>query len=292
MKWLNALTCSALRASTLNLNYQPSVKQVVRCKSSASKKWNVDSRAPSPCSKYPCDIRPCFDINSVTIELGNLCHAKMIRSFLYTHYWPRDPSVVGLWMSLDSPYLDILSDKYSHSGDRLLAFERLHRTNERKMVGLCVANKVCPWMIGELEDWAHVTPSKPERHRMYFLAHCLKSPNFFQKYHVDFIYDVEVLGTSQDAAGQGVGVMMLKTVLAQAQELRYPLVQVISVSQYTSRICEKCGMKRDWTMDYTEFVDDAGQCVFFPRRPHHTVGIYVKYYDPKKSLELPCKPPY
>lgn len=45
-------------------------------------------------------------------------------------------------------------------------------------------------MIDELEEWAHVTTSRPERHRMYFCAHCLKSPNFFKRYNVDFIYEV------------------------------------------------------------------------------------------------------
>lgn len=51
-------------------------------------------------------------------------------------------------------------------------------------------------------------------------------------------------------------------------------------------------MKRVWTMDYTDFVDDAGQRVFYPRRPHHTVGIYIKYFDPKKGGVLPCKPDF
>lgn len=45
-------------------------------------------------------------------------------------------------------------------------------------------------------------------------------------------------------------------------------------------------------MDYSDFVDDAGQRVFFPRRPHHTVGLYVKYFDPKIGGIEPCKPPY
>ncbi|XP_021187473.2 uncharacterized protein LOC110374193 isoform X1 [Helicoverpa armigera] len=245
----------------------------------------------SPCDYIliPKDKKPCFDIRNVTIERATECHSRMIRSFLYTHYWPREPSVISLWMPINSPYLDILTDKYSHSGERLLAFERIPRTSERKLIGITIANRVYPWMIKELVEWAHCTPSKPERHRMFFCAHCLQSPNLFKKYNVDYIYDIEVLGTSADVTGQGVGTMLLKTILASARELRHPVVQVVSKSQYTSRICEKCGMKRVWAMDYTEFVDDCGQRVFFPRRPHHTVGVYVKYFDPKKGMELPCK---
>lgn len=59
-----------------------------------------------------------------------------------------------------------------------------------------------------------------------------------------------------------------------------------------ARMCEKCGMKLEWSMDYSEFTDDAGQRVFFPRRPHHKVSIYTMYYDPKKGGPEPCLPPY
>ncbi|CAG9791704.1 unnamed protein product [Diatraea saccharalis] len=201
-------------------------------------------RKPSPCDVRPSERRPCFDIGTVSLELGNQCHSRMIRSFLYSHYWPREPSVSGLWMSLDSPYLDILTEKYSNSGDRLLAFEHLKRTRERKLIGVSVANKV------------------------------------------------EVLATAAEVTGQGVGTHLLKEVLSQAQELRHPLVQVIAISQYTAKICEKCGMKRVWSMDYTEFVDDKGQRVFFPRRPHHTVAVYIKINEPSLPPPEPCKPPF
>ncbi|XP_052754168.1 uncharacterized protein LOC113518626 [Galleria mellonella] len=251
-------------------------------------------RNPSICNicLYPQGKKPCFDIRNVTIDRGNKCHIKHIRSFLYQHYWPREPSVIGLWMSLNSPYLAVLTERYSSSGDRLLAYEHLARTNEKKLVGVTVANQVFPWAADELEEWAHYTISKPERHRMYFCAHCYRSPNLFKKYNVSYIYDVEVLGTAAEVTGQGVGTLLLKTALEHAKELRHPLVQVVSLNQYTSRICEKCGMKREWTMDYTEFVDDAGRRVFFPRRPHHTVAVYVKYNDPKIGGILPCKPPF
>ncbi|XP_059061172.1 uncharacterized protein LOC131854065 [Achroia grisella] len=241
---------------------------------------------------YPQDKKPCFDIRNITIERGNKCHIKQIRSFLYQHYWTREPSIVGLWMCLNCPYLEVLTDKYSSSGDRLLAFECLARTNEKKLVGVSVANQVFPWAADELEEWAHYTASRPERHRMYFCAHCYRSPNLFKKYDVNYIYDIEVLGTAAEVTGQGVGTLLLRTALEHANELRHPLVQVVSLSRYTSKICEKCGMKREWSMDYTEFVDDAGQRVFFPRRPHHTVSVYVKHFDPKIGGVLPCKPPF
>ncbi|XP_053599553.1 uncharacterized protein LOC128669097 [Plodia interpunctella] len=252
----------------------------------------IRCRKPSPCDTclFPQDKRPCFDIANVVVDRGNQCHAKFIRSFLYNHFWPREPSVVGLWMSLNSQYLDVLTDKYAHSGDRFIAYEKIARTGERKMIGVLVANKLFPWHADELEEWAHFTPSKPERHRMYFTAHCIKSPNLFKKYNVDFIYDVEVLTTASEVTAQGVGTLLLQNALLQAYELRYPLVQVVASSQYTARICEKCGMKREWEMDYTDFVDVYGQRVFFPRRPHHTVAIYVKYKDPKIGAIVPCKP--
>ncbi|KAL4704694.1 hypothetical protein ACJJTC_011478 [Scirpophaga incertulas] len=238
-------------------------------------------------NKTPCyiglklpDKKPCFDLKSVSVELGNSCHAKAIRSFLYTHYWTREPSVVALWLPLNSSYLDVLTEKYSNSGDRFLAYERLSRTKEHKLVGVCVINKVYPWVSSELDEWAHFTPSKPERNRLYFLSHCYRSPNIFNKYNVQYIYDVEVLATASEVGGQGVGTRLLTTVLEHAEELRHPLVHVIAISKYTCNICEKAGMKRAWTMDYTEFVDNNGQKVFFPRRPHSKVSVYVKYNDP------------
>ncbi|XP_028039514.1 uncharacterized protein LOC114249979 [Bombyx mandarina] len=253
---------------------------------------SLRKRSPCDVCLYPTDKKPCFDLRNVSIEFGNQCHAKLIRSFLYTHFWPREPSVVGLWMSLECPYLEVLTEKYSNSGDRFLAFERIQRTGERKLAGVCVANTVRPWKIKELEEWAHNTDSKPERHRMYFCAHCLKSPNLFAKYNVDYIYDVEVLTTAAEVTGQGLATLLLRTALAHANELRHPLVQTVAVSQYTSKICERVGMRREWSMNYADYVNDAGQRVFFPRRPHHTVAVYVKHFDPKKGGEVPCKPPY
>ncbi|XP_072942192.1 uncharacterized protein [Epargyreus clarus] len=254
----------------------------------------VTHRKRSPCEVciFPPDRKPCFDIRNVTIERGNNSHANQIRSFLYTEFWPREPSVVGLWMCLNCPYLEILTEKYANSGDRLLALERIKRTGEQKLVGVSVSNKVFPWAADELEEWAHHTASTPERNRMYFCAHCIRSPNLFQKYNVEFIYEVEVLATAAEVSGQGVGTTLLRTALAHAEELRYPLIQVVAVSQYTSRICEKCGMKREWSMDYSDFVDDAGQRVFFPRRPHHTVAIYTTHYNPDVGFREPCKPPF
>ncbi|XP_013196937.1 uncharacterized protein LOC106139968 [Amyelois transitella] len=276
---IKALSSSILSRNLLS-QFGVNTRQPVRC------------RRPSPCDvcAFPPEKRPCFDIRNVTIERGNRCHAKFIRSFLYNHFWPREPSVVGLWMDLNCPYIDVLTDKYSHSGDRFIAYEKIPRTGERKMIGVLIANKLFPWAADELEEWAHYTASRPERHRMYFCAHCIRSPNLFTKYNINFIYDVEVLVTASEVTAQGVGTLLLKTAIDNAYELRYPLVQVVAVSQYTARICEKCGMKREWEMSYTDFVDDFGQRVFFPRSPHHTVAIYVKYFDPKIGAIVPCKP--
>ncbi|XP_026745145.1 uncharacterized protein LOC113506506 [Trichoplusia ni] len=277
---------NALRSSVFRASFEPAQLQLIHI----LKRF----RRCSPCDTcfFPPEKKPCFDIRNVTIERATTCHSRMIRSFLYTQYWPREPSVVGLWMPINSPYLEVLTDKYSNSGERILAFEKIQRTGERRLIGVTVANRVYPWMVDELEEWAHYTASKPEKHRMYFCAHCLRSPNLFKKYNVDYIYDIEVLGTAAEVTGQGVGTLLLKNALASAEEMRHPLVQLVSCSQYTSKICEKCGMKRVWTMDYSDFVDDAGQRVFFPRRPHHTVGLYVKYFDPKIGGIEPCKPPY
>ncbi|KAI8439854.1 hypothetical protein MSG28_001323 [Choristoneura fumiferana] len=62
--------------------------------------------------------------------------------------------------------------------------------------------------------------------------------------------------------------------------LRQPPSRVLRSSpkhvELNSKICEKVGMKKEWSMKYSEFVDDAGQRVFFPRDPHHTVTVYIK----------------
>ncbi|XP_023947273.2 uncharacterized protein LOC112052432 [Bicyclus anynana] len=259
------------------------------CINSQAKRFRK-KQTPCDIHYYPINKKPCFNLQDVTIERGNQCHAKLIRSFLFTHYWPREPSVVGLWMCLNSPYLETLTDKYSNTGDRLLAFEFLHRTKEKKLIGVSVANKTFPWMVDEYEDWAHYTVCNAERYRMYFMAHCLKSPSLFNKYNVNFLYDIEVLGTASEVAGQGVATLLLKAALEHAEESRFPLAHVISVSHYMSKICEKCGMKREWSMEYSDFIDEAGQRVFFPRRPHLNVNVYTKHFNPAAGGRLPCSP--
>ncbi|CAD0199056.1 unnamed protein product [Chrysodeixis includens] len=277
----NALRSNVLRASAVPVQIQLTIilKRFRRC---------------SPCDHcfFPPEKKPCFDMRNVTIERASTVHSRMIRSFMNTQYWPREPSVLGLWMSMSSPYLEVLTDRYSHSGERLLAFEKLPRTGEKKLIGITVANRVYPWMVDELVEWAHFTTSKPEKYRMFYCAHCLKSPDLFKKYKAEYIYNIEVLGTATEVSGQGVGKRLLEAALKSAEEMRHTVVQFVSGSHYASKICEKCGMKRVWKMDYTEFVDDSGLRVFYPRRPHHTVGVYVKYNDPKHGGEEPCKPPY
>ncbi|XP_068628015.1 uncharacterized protein [Battus philenor] len=246
--------------------------------------------------KSLCDVRPdekpCFDISKVTVERGNPCHANMIRLFLYNHYWPREPSVVGLWMASDSAYLDILTDKYSNSGDRFLVFEKLDRTKESRLIGVSAAYKVFPWSIVELEDWAHFTLCKPDRTRMYFIAHCLKKSNLLNKYNVEFVYDVEVIGTDAELARRGVGKLLLDITLKHAEDLGYPVAQVIAVNHYAAKICAKCGMNLEWSMKYHDYVDRTGHQVFFPRRPHENVCVYSKFFNPSKPKVLPCLPPY
>ncbi|CAH2063919.1 unnamed protein product, partial [Iphiclides podalirius] len=215
----------------------------------------------------------------------------MIRLFLYTHYWPREPSVVSLWMSSDSPYLDILTDKYSNSGDRFLAFEAIDRTRESRVVGISVAYKVFPWMIDELEEWAQATYATPDRTRMYFMAYCLKCADLFKKYNAEFIYDIEVLGTDAELAGRGIGKLLLEAALKHGEDLGYTVAQVIAVNHYASKTCSKCGMKLEWSMKYDEYVDRTGHQVFFPRRPHTAVSVYSKFFEPSKQKEEPCKPP-
>lgn len=40
-------------------------------------------------------------------------------------------------------------------------------------------------------------------------------------------------------------------------------------------------MKKEWSMDYQDFVDSAGQRAFYPRKPHTSVNIYVQKFKPK-----------
>ncbi|KOB72216.1 Uncharacterized protein OBRU01_12460 [Operophtera brumata] len=361
MNFLNALKLGALKLSQRSL--QPITNTTFK-----------RFRKPSPCDVclYPQDKRPCFDIRKVSIERGNQCHSKLIRSFLYSHYWPREPSVVGLWMPLDFiynrvwPWMIAELQEWAHytasPPERNHMYfsahclkspnlfnkvwpwmiaelqewahytasppERNHmyfsahclkspnlfnkvwpwmiaelqewahytasppERNHMYFSAHCLKspnlfNKVWPWMIAELQEWAHYTASPPERNHMYFSAHCLKSPNLFNKYHVDYIYHIEILGTAAEVTGQGVATLLLRAALAQAQDLRYPLAQIVSVSH--AKCCERCDMRQEWSMDYKDFVDQAGTRVFFPRRPHHAVGLYVKAFDPKQGAVVPCK---
>ncbi|KAF9406459.1 hypothetical protein HW555_013181 [Spodoptera exigua] len=284
MQCLNTLRASAFRLSTPRVGTAlPHINAITK---------RLKRRSPCDRCYIIKDRKPCFDIRNLTLERARDCNAKLIRSFLYTHYWPREPTVTSLWMSLDSPLLDVQTDQYSSSGDRILAYERLERTGERKLVGLAVANKIYPWMIGELDEWAHCTTSLPDKYKIYFTAHCLKGPNLFKKYNVDYIYEVEVLCTAAEVTGQGVGKLLLNSMLEYAKEMRHPLVQVVAVSHYTSKICEKCGMKPEWTMNYEDFTDECGHRIFFPRKPHYSVVVHVKYFDPRKGGVLPCKPPF
>lgn len=59
----------------------------------------------------------CFNMHNLVIIRASNVHEKMIRSFLFTHYWPREPSITALWMSPCSKYVDILNDKFASFGE-------------------------------------------------------------------------------------------------------------------------------------------------------------------------------
>ncbi|XP_063375073.1 uncharacterized protein LOC134662732 [Cydia amplana] len=248
-------------------------------------------RRPSICAylDYP-DRKPCFDICNTRIIRGDQSTGANIHPFLYEHYWTREPSVCSLWMHLDNDYIRIMSDKFSYTGDRFLAMEPMDRTGECKLVGVLVANKIFPWEPRELEEWGDATPSVPERSRMYFYSHCYNSSNLWKKYNVDYIYEIEVLTTASEVTSQGVATLLLKYVLKEALLLRHPLIQVISTSAYVDKVCERCGMKKEWSMHFADFVDSFGQSIFYPRPPHLDCNIYIKKFDQKEAAALPCLP--
>ncbi|XP_049865462.1 uncharacterized protein LOC126366397 [Pectinophora gossypiella] len=248
----------------------------------------VANRVPLPCRKYPPDRRPCVDMRKIIIERGTPCHEKIIRAFLYAHHWTRDPTCTGLWMSLDSPYLACITEKYATSGDRYLAFELQDRTHERKPVGVLVANKTFPWVADELDQWARHTIFKPDRTRMFFMAHCLRSANLFNRYHVPYAYEIEVLSTSEEVRGHGVGEALLRRCIKDALELRHPLIQILAKSDYVIKICERLKLKNAWSMKYADYVSETGQSLFFPRRPHFTAAMYYRVFDPKDAVPKVC----
>ncbi|KAI5643569.1 hypothetical protein NE865_04371 [Phthorimaea operculella] len=241
----------------------------------------IEHRPPLICSLsqhyHRPDPKPCFDISSVLIEQARPCHAKMIQAFLNTHYWPREPSTVGVYMPLNSPYLAVLTEKYSTSGDRWIAYERLQRTNEKKPVGLLVANQTFPWEADEYEKWGSTCCRKPERNHMYFRAHCLRHSKVFD--HASHAYEIQALATLPEVSGQGVALLLVRAAILQAIDQRYPFVMIFSKSQYSHKVCERAGMKRTWDMNYTEFVDLTEAPLFFPRKPHTKVALYLKKFD-------------
>ncbi|XP_011562020.3 uncharacterized protein LOC105392122 [Plutella xylostella] len=236
----------------------------------------------------PCDVafmepdkKTCFDMRNVTLERASQHHGRMISSFLNNQHWPREPTVTSLYLPPDSRYLQVLSEKYAYSGDRLIALEKNDRTDERRLIGVAVANKIFPWMANELEEWGHSTTDKAERHRMFFQAHCYRHPNLFKKYKVDYIWDIEVLCTASDVSGHGVCSVLLRHMLEEGVDARHPLAQVTATSTYLAAACEHSGMKKEWSMNYQDFVDSAGQRAFYPRKPHTSVNIYVQKFKPK-----------
>ncbi|XP_026326608.1 uncharacterized protein LOC113235202 [Hyposmocoma kahamanoa] len=214
-------------------------------------------------------------MNNLLVMRASNVHEKMIRSFLFTHYWPREPSITALWMSACSKYVDVLNDKYASFGFRYIAFEKLRRTNELKMVGVLVGNKVFPWSAEELEQWTLLTDSPPEQTHMFFRAHVLRSSNLFATYNCSYVYELEVLATAGEVMGLGVGTELVKFALNDAYDQRIPVTSLVATSHYAAKICKKVGMTRVWSCDYRDMVDHKGNPVFFPRAPHTSVSVYA-----------------
>ncbi|KAJ2938799.1 hypothetical protein O0L34_g18422 [Tuta absoluta] len=277
-----SLKClAAVKFQPLLLN-QPHHSQPQSRSCAQSKIGKVTSRPrASRCLHPHCcdpDPKPCFDLNSVLIQQAKPCHERLIRAFLYTHYWPREPSTVGMYMPINSPLLAVLTDKYSTTGDRWLAFERLERTNEIKPIGVLAANKAFVWEADEYEKWGNACCYKPEREYLYFRAHCLRKSPVFDK--CSNAYEIQALATLPEVSGKGVALLLLRAALLQAMDMRHPCVMMFSKSAYSHKVCERAGMKRTWEMKYTEYVDQFQTPLFFPRKPHMKVALYVKYFDP------------
>lgn len=93
---------------------------------------------------------------------------------------------------VDTQVLEFYNKNAFCSGVRYIAFEKLQRTNELKMVGVLVCNKVFPWTADEFEQWTLLTDSTSEQTHMYFKAHVLRGARLFTEFHTPYVYEVSL----------------------------------------------------------------------------------------------------
>lgn len=91
----------------------------------------------------------------------------------------------------------------------------------------------------------------------------------------DTSVDIKILSVSPNYGGLGIGAKLMQTTLEWMKEQKYQLIQCLCSSYFSSRLCQKLGFEKVYSLAFVDYVVN-GENPILPADPHKATDIYVK----------------
>ncbi|KAM3966357.1 uncharacterized protein ACR2FA_012666 [Aphomia sociella] len=163
-------------------------------------------------------------------------HHDNVMDMIKQHYLNEHVLVRARCMDLTN---DRALDEYLMSlfkqGNTLLA-----KTEDDKIAGICVGYACSPVDPKNLRNYAFYRQDPNTKHFLYFIAKLQETPNLWEIFKQQKIFEIRMLAVAPEYRRQGLAVMLTEKCKEQAHDQGYKVIRMDCINPYDYKIAERC----------------------------------------------------
>lgn len=98
----------------------------------------------------------------------------------------------------------------------------------------------------------------------------------FQRYpDIDCYIDGKIWSVDPRYRGHGIAGQLTEKTLEYMRENHFQIYQVLCTSHFSARVCEKMNFTEVFSLSFTEYLDENGEQVLNPEKPHVAARIFT-----------------
>lgn len=99
----------------------------------------------------------------------------------------------------------------------------------------------------------------------------------FEKYpEIEAFVDGKILAVDPDCRGLGIAGQLTQKTIEYMKENKLEVFQMLCSSHFSARVCEKLGFSEVFYLPFTEYVDEEGEQILCPEKPHVAARIFTQ----------------
>lgn len=213
--------------------------------------------------------------NEILIRVIKFHERQQVLDFLRVHYYLEEPLTTGSEPQQQDKEDEDFNMSNIDQGTCLMAVEKDATSSQEKIVGALMAGPKGPDEAEHLfKEAANLGPTK-WGHILQFLACVERDANICQRFNVQKVLHVHVLGVNGKMRGQNIGRRLVEKVLNLAKCLDYEIVAADCTSFYSARLFERMGFECINVKYYKDYINEYGKQVFKPKMPHECVKTFA-----------------